>query len=261
MPPKKERSTSPKKVSAKKVLPKKKAAGDGSEHPPGLTIGGSFIPQRQLIRGGVLFIVAIIALCVNGAGSGYLLAKPGPTRALVHLLFFGCFMGASIWVTFIAGPVSFYNLPRHVFGQLQAKLFPRYFQFTTVCVGICLLQELPGYILTNQSALHFVSGQQTINLLLILGMLLVQLLYLEPNTTAIMHKRHAVEKKLGTGHEIGITKPSDPKIANNADLLKLSKKFGKFHGASSSLNLAVLGLGVWHLTWLGATMTKGCVLV
>ena len=58
-----------------------------------------------------------------------------------------------------------------------------------------------------------------------------------------MYQRQAVEKSLGTGHEVGKLKPDDPRKANDPELKALSKTFGMLHGISSLLNLAALGFG------------------
>jgi len=61
-----------------------------------------------------------------------------------------------------------------------------------------------------------------------------------------MYKRHALEKRLGTGHEIGKMRPDDPEQANDPQLKALSKKVGMLHVISTLLNIAVLGFGcVW----------------
>jgi hypothetical protein len=146
---------------------------------------------------------------------------------------FSAWFGCSVWVSFVAGLVMFNNLPRHVFGRLQSKLFPAYFQFSTLCIVISILtssKEKSGVLLY-----------------LILSAILANLLYLEPQTTKVMYQRHAVEKRLGTGHEVGQLRPDDPVKANDPDLRKLSKKFGMLHGISTLLNLIALGIGcVWY---------------
>merc|ERR1711997_1110802 len=51
---------------------------------------------------------------------------------LSHIFSFASWFGCSMWISFVGGLVMFNNLPRHVFGRLQSKLFPRYFQFSLV---------------------------------------------------------------------------------------------------------------------------------
>ena len=67
--------------------------------------------------------VAAIAATVAAAarGTAYL---PQAGMAFVHLLAYSTWLGALVWTTFIAGIVTFKNLPRQTFGRLQSKLFP-----------------------------------------------------------------------------------------------------------------------------------------
>ena len=41
-----------------------------------------------------------------------------------HLLAWGLWMGSNIWTTFAVGITMFKNMPRQMFGRVQAKLFP-----------------------------------------------------------------------------------------------------------------------------------------
>ena len=69
-----------------------------------------------------------------------------------------------------------------------------------------------------------------------------------------MFKRHLIEKKIGTGHEVGALRPTDPKIIEeynkNEELKQINKKFGMLHGLSTTMNLIALCLGVAHIWWL-----------
>lgn len=133
----------------------------------------------------------------------------------------------------------FKNLPRHTFGRLQAKLFPAYFLFSAVLVAISII---------TSTALGWSAG--TVSLSSILATILTNLVYFEPKTTAVMFERHIVERKLGTGHEVGMLKSRDPKIANDPDLKALSKKFGMLHGMSTLMNMAALGVGCYWINFL-----------
>jgi len=189
--------------------------------------------NRQVFRGAVL--LAVLAACALGTRTS-LESEVGHHRhylVLVHLLAFSSWFGCSVWVSFVSGLVMFRNLPRHVFGRLQSRLFPAYFQYSAVTVAVAIL---------TAGAL----GWRTNVLLVVMATVLLNLLFLEPETTRIMYKRHAVEKRLGTGHEVGQLKPDDPVKANDPELRALSKKFGMLHGISSLTNLAALGFGcVW----------------
>ncbi|KAL3910935.1 MAG: hypothetical protein SGILL_007489 [Bacillariaceae sp.] len=154
--------------------------------------------------------------------------------------------GCSVWVSFVAGLVMFKNLPRHVFGRLQSKLFPAYFLFSALMIGLSIL---------SASALSETWQQAyKIPLASILMTILANVVYLEPKTTEVMFERHVVERKLGTGQEVGIIKPKDSKIANDPELKALSKKFGMLHGMSTLMNLAALGVGCYWVNFLTQQM-------
>jgi len=182
----------------------------------------------------------------------------------MHLFCFATWFGCSMWVSFVAGLVMFKNLPRHVFGRLQAKLFPAYFKYSVLFVLLLLGND--ALLMRNRNMILAASGStaagssggldfgQRCNFVGILSILLVNLFYFEPATTEVMFARHKVEIRLGTGHEIGQLKPSDPEKANDPELRALTKQFGKLHGCSTSLNLLALCMGVWHICWLGGRL-------
>merc|ERR1712232_297268 len=129
---------------------------------------------------------------------------------------------------------------------LQSKLFPKYFQFSVLTIGICIA------LMYNEEKDKVITQKQYYNLCVIMVIFLINLFFIEPKTTAIMFERHVIERKLGTGHEIGQIKPSDPKAAQDPELRVISKKFGMFHGISSSLNLIALYLATWHMIYMGS---------
>lgn len=61
---------------------------------------------------------------------------PPNVAATVHLLSFATWFGTVVYTTFVAGITMFKNLPRRVFGTLQSKLFPLYFQLGTIMIGL-----------------------------------------------------------------------------------------------------------------------------
>lgn len=79
--------------------------------------------------------------------------------------------------------------------------------------------------------------------------ILINLVYFEPETTQVMFERHKVERRLGTGHEVGILKPQDPEKANDPELKKLSKQFGMLNGFSAFFNLGALGVGCYWISF------------
>lgn len=61
------------------------------------------------------------------------------SAAPYHLLAYASVTGATVWHSFIGGPVAFKVLPRQQFGLLQGKLFPVYFSLQSLLNGICLI--------------------------------------------------------------------------------------------------------------------------
>jgi Domain of unknown function (DUF4149) len=212
--------------------------------------------NKQLIRGCIL--IGVLAFSVSqtqyifvGSSSSSssddnnaavtLVDKYRHVLVLVHLLSFASWFGCSMWVSFIAGIIMFQNLPRHVFGRLQAKLFPAYFLYSAVLIAISIF---------TATAL----GWNNKSLVVIEMTILANLVYFEPKTTSVMYERHVVERKLGTGHEVGQLKPSDPTKANDPELKRLSKQFGMLHGLSSLMNLCALGVGCYWLNFCAQQM-------
>jgi len=125
----------------------------------------------------------------------------------------------------------------------MSRLFPAYFKFSVVTVTATIF---------SASALEW----PTTGLVAVLGTVLANLFFLEPETTRVMFLRHAVEKRLGTGHEVGQLKPSDPAKANDPELRALSKKFGMLHGISTLLNMLALGIGCVWLNFCAREMAR-----
>jgi hypothetical protein len=202
---------------------------------------------KQYVRGAILVAVLAVSVTFTSSVGSTSVNHYHHFLTLVHLLSFMSWFGCSMWVSFVAGIVMFRNLPRHTFGRLQSKLFPAYFTFSAILLVLSI---------TSASALSL--SHRSYNILplyTILATILVNLVYLEPKTTAVMFERHVVERKLGTGQEVGIIKPKDPKIANDPELKELSKKFGMLHGLSTLTNLAALGVGCYWTNVLAQQMT------
>jgi len=101
-------------------------------------------PARQLQRLGAMLLTLAISVgyTFDLHKIEYSLTK-NPVlykrmNSVVMLFTFASWFGASFWVSFVAGLVMFNNLPRHVFGKLQAKLFPAYFKYSLYMMVACL---------------------------------------------------------------------------------------------------------------------------
>lgn len=156
----------------------------------------------------------------------------------VHLLAFGTYLGTNIWTTFIAGLTMFKNLPRHTFGKLQSKLFPPYFALLSAANAICLstIAFAPGSSLPKG---------QAIALGLALATSVLNWLWVEPVNTKLILERYSLENQKGARDE--------------AKIKQMKKDFGKWHGASSVLNLAGLCGVLAHGWWLGSRLSLAAV--
>mmetsp|Transcript_26459 Transcript_26459/g.72747 ORF Transcript_26459/g.72747 Transcript_26459/m.72747 type:complete len:215 (+) Transcript_26459:185-829(+) len=205
------------------------------------------IGSRQIVR--ALVLMAVLGGCTwTSTLSGTDGESSSHWVVLLHLLAVSSWFGCSVWVSFIAGIIMFQTLPRHTFGRLQSKLFPAYFVFSAGSIALAI---------ATSRAVVGASGELPHSLIAILATVLLNLFYFEPATTRVMYQRHAVEKRLGTGHEIGKLRPDDPQKANDPQLKALTKTFGMLHGISTLLNLAALGFGCVWLSRCAERMVLG----
>jgi len=122
---------------------------------------------------------------VASDAAAYLLGAPGREAALtatavMHLLGFATAYGACVWVTFVSSHVLAAALPRQQLGMLQSKLFPVYFRAMAYGVGLALAAHLLG-----RERRSVASRAQSFNLLAALGLVLANMLLLEPKATKV----------------------------------------------------------------------------
>ena len=179
-------------------------------------------------------VVRVVSLAATVAAAAYSTAfLPSAAIGFVHMLVFGTWFGTLAWTSFIFGIVAFRNLPRQTFGKLQAKLFPKYFTVSSVAPALLLA--------TLRLATGGAPPVKEVTLLGIsLAASLLNLLVTEPAATKVMFKRYALENALEERDEGAIK--------------ALAKQFGKWHGISSLLNLAVLVCAVGHAYYLGGRL-------
>lgn len=195
------------------------------------------ILSKPLPRGAALFGVVAVGVAITGSFP----EKHGlPTQLsqFVHLLSTAFVVGIGDWTTFVFGIVAFKNLPRQTFGQLQAKLFPRYFQVLTVSLALAL------FTLNGQKQSSSKGNAQTWVLTTALVPNLLNQIIIEPSTTATMYKRHKLEKSVESDKASQDTLKAQPAYKS------VSKKFGMLHGLSSLANLITIGAAHVHLWYL-----------
>lgn len=80
------------------------------------------IVEPSLVNKGFFRAAVILGTVAAAIMGGQFL--PGVPAMSLHLAAAGTWLGVNVWTTFFAGITMFKNLPRQVFGKLQAKLFP-----------------------------------------------------------------------------------------------------------------------------------------
>lgn len=157
-------------------------------------------------------------------------ASPALGPAALHVMSWATGLGTMLYTTFFLGIAMFKNLPRQVFGKLQAKLFPIYFSVLAASFVVQLATLALGPGLAQPQAITLGVGLATT---------VANLLVVEPASTASMFKRYALES-------VGAAARDD------AEVKRLKQEFGKLHGLSSLLNLASLVCAVSHGVWLAS---------
>jgi len=157
---------------------------------------------------------------------------------LCFLFFFAFGLGMNLWVTFIAGIVMFKTLPRHMFGNVQARLFPCFFAAT----GVSFMAQLFSF--SPVGSWNILDSEDDCMILtLVMGFMcsFINGWHVGPKSTVIMFKCHVFEK------EEGEVPPNIVKLKENQEYVKLRKQFGMYHGISMLSNLVCLGVHLYTL--------------
>ncbi|XP_032219082.1 transmembrane protein 205 [Nematostella vectensis] len=166
----------------------------------------------------------------------------------IHVISVGSWTGIQGWVVFVAGIVMYFNLPRHVFGEIQSKLWPLFFGIGGALSTLALLtngavMKLRSEKTTSEELMH-VSG-----LIVSLACSLLNFVVLEPQATHYWYQRFLYEKERGFGNEIGPL--TNREELNTPKYKQLTHNFAKVHGISSlSTVSSYIGslVYLWYLT-------------
>ena len=180
-----------------------------------------------------------VALLKGGDLLSFSSSSTTTAGAFASLLSTSVFVGASVWTTFASGIVMFKNLPKPVFGDLQAKLFPVYFGLQTATSSAALALTASG--LAGGSSDD--AKRRAVAAGVALAFSLLNLAVLEPLTTAAMYQRRAAQAE---GSKLS---EEEKKRANG--------RFGMLHGLSSLANLFALGAGMTVLWFSAEGMVAG----
>ncbi|XP_070534989.1 transmembrane protein 205-like [Ptychodera flava] len=167
----------------------------------------------------------------------------------LHLLTFATYFGMQFWVTFIAGLTMFHNLPRHMFGSIQSKLFPKYFfigSISSVVTMVTFLTVHPlGSMDNTQTKIQF--GSLLTSILCTISNIIVTSIMIN-----YMIERNVIEKKKGFENHVGHL--DSKHFAGDAKYKELSSKFLWYHGISSVLNLVALCANMVYLYILSSKL-------
>ena len=189
------------------------------------------------LAGGCAVTAAGVALLKGGDLSSS--TSSTTAGAFASLLCTSVFVGASVWTTFASGIVMFKNLPKPVFGDLQAKLFPVYFGLQTATAAAALALTATG----RAGGSGETARPRAVAAGVAVAFSLLNLAVLEPLTTAAMYHRRAAQAE---GSKLSA---EEKKKANG--------RFGMLHGLSSLANLFALCAGVTVLWFSAEGMVAG----
>jgi len=143
--------------------------------------------------------------------------------AALHLSSLATGVGTQMYVSFVAGPTMFLHLPRHVFGDVQARLFPKMGMVTT---GTSLLT------LATYAQVH-PTDTATYLLAASLGLNALNSFYVFSKCSDLMYDLR--QQKEGTDER-----------------KRAGMKFGIAHAISVGINFVSLSLGLYFTTILGS---------
>ncbi|KAK1422180.1 hypothetical protein QVD17_25124 [Tagetes erecta] len=194
---------------------------------------------------------------------------------LIHILGFSTAYGMGLWVTFVSSLILGRCLSRQMFGVVQSRMFTVYYKAMTYCVSAALFGHLAGLksaVLSDRTGL-FQSACLASSLL----MVLMNLMWLEPESTRVMYERMKNEKEEGKG--VGVVVSTNDGIADGAssvdggggttvvrsapsvvvesqDVLRLNEKLKRLNLYTSTLNMLTLMVLTWHLVYLGQRLQE-----
>lgn len=200
-------------------------------------------------------------VCVTAAGA---------TRsavAVLHLLGFGIAFGTCVWVTFLSGHVLASSLARQQFAAVQSRMYPVYFR--AVGLGVAAAAAAVFVWSRERDAAERTQGY---NLLGVLGMVMVNMLLLEPKTTKAMFERMKLEKEDGWGAEVlnagtepvpaaphpASIGPGKKAAVAKSQIAQASGRLRRLNSYSSLLNVLSLMALCWHLVHLARRLESSC---
>ncbi|XP_053976335.1 transmembrane protein 205 [Hylaeus volcanicus] len=172
--------------------------------------------------------------------------------SFIYLASFVMHLGAQIWMTFVSGLSLYFALPRHVFGEVQRILFPRYFTINA-CLSLTTL-----LIFIKHHPAHTWDTEIAIQVGAMTGAFFLELLirlYLTPPLLQLIVQKNTLERAAGVGNEIGRHNPGPLKHCPH--YLRMHNAFRRVHVSIAMGNMLTMGCTVLHLYYIAS---KLCVL-
>ncbi|XP_043265781.1 transmembrane protein 205 [Colletes gigas] len=174
------------------------------------------------------------------------------TASFIYLASFVMHLGAQIWMTFVSGLSLYFALPRHIFGEVQRILFPRYFTINA-CLSLTTLlifiKHHPANTWDTEIAIQVCAMASAFFLELLIR------LYLTPPLLRLILQKNVLERAAGVGNEIGRHNPGPLKHCPH--YLKMHNAFRRVHVYIAMGNMLTMGCTVLHLHYIA---NKLCVL-
>jgi len=145
----------------------------------------------------------------------------GTGLAATNLLTVSTQLGSQVYVAFVGGPTMFVNMDKVAFGNIQARLFPK-FGMVGLSTGILSL-----------ASYHLAHPKSDVCTWLLFGSLAVHILnsfLIFPKTTEYMFLLRQAEKS-----------------ENKEGISKNRMRFGMMHGISNLINIGGMGANMLYL--------------
>lgn len=167
---------------------------------------------------------------------------------VVHLGVSSIHFGTQFWVSFIAGVTMVKHMPRHEFGQVQTKLFPKYFTLgiITSVMGIVSFHHLNKEGFTDEQVF------QVVLMAVSLVCAVLNRFLFFPANVSTMNAMYKIEKDAGVGQQVGYK--STPELDGSDTYQKARRRFQMAHGASAIANLVSFLCSVGHIYYLGTKL-------
>lgn len=138
----------------------------------------------------------------------------------------------------------YFSLPRHMFGQCQQILFPKYFAMNGA-LSILMLILFVKFFFVSWSVPQCI---QLIALAVTGAIEVIVRLYLAPPLLQLMHEKYKIEGTVGSGKEIGQLVQGD--LIQCPHYQRIHKAFRRIHMTVAIGNLITMVASCLHLYYI-----------